>query len=492
MTALELYAPLPKIQPFHSETCKWRIVIGANRSGKTLCGAVELARAMCGKDPYGKYRRANGSALVIGLDYEHVGMLWRKLYLPGAFQVVRERGALRPIRVVSDPRGGYTVDSREKDLPWVDAPPLVPHEEIDSIAWYDRARYIPRTITMKNGWRVSFVSSRASPRQGEHYDIIWLDEQIINPLVIEEVARGVVRVGEHQGYAIWTATGQKQNPLLYDIVKNNEHSKNVCVIGLSIYDNPFIEREEVDIFSSMLTEDQRRVRIFGEFAINNWLVYPDFVPAKHVISEDLCDITAPTAANWTRYFALDPGTRFCATVFGAVNDKGQMIIYDELEIRNGTAESWAAALQLRPDANAFQYWIVDQRAGRGRSMGSSKTVAALYSEAAAGRGVTPKIMGPLARFVPGCDDPKLRREIVRRMLNNNIDGVPQLRIHQRCSKLIYQLTHAMFDEKDPDKRIGKQYDLLDAMEYLVANQPKFVPFTPSVIGAWSTYYVRGV
>lgn len=455
-----------------------------------MCGAIELARAVCGRDPYGKYRPDNGSALVIGLDYEHVGMLWRKLYLPGAFQVVRENGQLRPVRVVADPRGGYVVVSSEKDLPWVDAPPIIPHELIDSIAWYDRARYIPRTVTMANGWRLSFTSSRAAPRQGEHYDLIWVDEQVVNPLIIEEVARAVVRVGEHQGYAIWTATGQRQNPLLYDIVQNKNAAHSVYVLGLSIYDNPFIDRGEVDIFSAMLTDEQRRVRVLGEFAINNWLIYPDFIPEKHVISDDPCDITSPQSVAWTRYLALDPGTRFCATVFGAVNEKGQIIIYDELELRNGTAERWSESLHRRKDANAFQYWIIDKRAGRGQSMGSSKTVAALYSEAAAGRGVTPKIIGPLARFVPGCDDPKLRREIVRRMMCNTIEGAPQLRIHQRCSRLIYQITHAMLDEKNPERRVGNQYDVLDAMEYLVANQPKYVPYTPSPLGALNYVYVR--
>ena len=51
--ALRLYEPMPHQDAMHSERCSERIVLGGNRSGKSLSTFVEDARAATGQDPYG-------------------------------------------------------------------------------------------------------------------------------------------------------------------------------------------------------------------------------------------------------------------------------------------------------------------------------------------------------------------------------------------------------------------------------------------------------
>ena len=53
--ALKLYRPTPQQEEIHKCKASEILVLGGNRSGKSLCTFVEDARAVCGKDPYGKY-----------------------------------------------------------------------------------------------------------------------------------------------------------------------------------------------------------------------------------------------------------------------------------------------------------------------------------------------------------------------------------------------------------------------------------------------------
>ena len=58
--ALKLYRPNPNQEAFHACTASEVLVIGGNRSGKSLCTFVEDARAVTGQDPYNKYPKENG------------------------------------------------------------------------------------------------------------------------------------------------------------------------------------------------------------------------------------------------------------------------------------------------------------------------------------------------------------------------------------------------------------------------------------------------
>ncbi|HOK59008.1 MAG TPA: terminase family protein [Methanothrix sp.] len=471
---VDLYRPLPAFASFHHDRNKWRVLIGSNRSGKTLAAAVELARAVTNRDPYHKYRPTNGVAVVIGLDYNHIGMLWRKLYLPGAIKLIRTSNkSYRAVRFYTDENDGQAHCDRT-DLncrsSWIDAPPLIPPEQIDRCSWHDRSQYIPAVVCLLNGWRIMFFSSRGQVKQGEHYDLVWIDEQIGNNSFYYEAVRGLVDVDNFRSYGIWSATGQKQNPLLWELTQKAKNNKEVKVYFNDIANNPFITKEERDFFAALLPEDEKRVRVDGEMAIEAWRIYSEFDYANHVCTPFIIP------DNWTRYLAMDPGTLHCATVFAAVDPTNNLYIYDIADVQGGGAVAWAKMMEQRADSRMFEAWIIDKRAGRVRSISNQESVANRYFAAAMERDIRPRTIGTLDGFVPGCDEPSVRREVLKEYLLSSAglhDG-PKIKIFDYCGRLIHQIKTAQYDAKNPSRRIKGQFDFLDALEYLVAYRPKAI------------------
>src|SRR5262245_60461101 len=55
-----LYEPQPFQEEFHRSPIPTSVMQKANQVGGTLCGAVEVARALTGQDPHNKYPKTNG------------------------------------------------------------------------------------------------------------------------------------------------------------------------------------------------------------------------------------------------------------------------------------------------------------------------------------------------------------------------------------------------------------------------------------------------
>src|SRR5579859_4814531 len=89
--ALRLYEPLPSQERFHSSAYQERLLRGSNRGGKTLPAAIEVARAVTGQDPFGKYPKSGGLCVCVGKDGAHCAdPMWRKLARAGAFRIIRD------------------------------------------------------------------------------------------------------------------------------------------------------------------------------------------------------------------------------------------------------------------------------------------------------------------------------------------------------------------------------------------------------------------
>src|SRR5262245_2200054 len=162
--ALNLYEPLDVAKEFHSSPAAYRMVVGANRSGKTLMAAVELARACTGRDPHGKYTATGGSAFIVGKDQRHLGqVIYDKLFRAGSFRIIRDRqtGAWRALRpwLAEDHERASRGEAKL-------APPLIPRRYIESISWEKKAENVPAKISLVTGWELFFYSSLGKPPQG--------------------------------------------------------------------------------------------------------------------------------------------------------------------------------------------------------------------------------------------------------------------------------------------------------------------------------------
>jgi len=475
--ALKLYRPFPWAVEFHKQRAKWRLVVGPNRSGKTLVGAVEFCRAIRGMDPYGKYPR-EGRAIVIGLDTEHIAELWRKLSEPGAFWCVYDKklGRMRavrwdPVTMTLDPE-----DAEQRDK-WVAAEPLLPKRAIKSIKYEDRQRGVPKVVET-DGWRISFHSSLGRPPQGGHYNFGWIDEAIYNDQFYYELVRGILDFGRprYKSVAVWTATPQSFNIQLWEMMQRGRlGDEAIAITEMKLEGNPFVTDEEKRLFASMLTEEEYRVRILGEHSIEGWRIYPRFDP-QTVHGVEPFEIPE----HWTVYCAVDPGTQYCGTLLAAVDpDDKHLWVYDGCVLRQSDAREWAAAVKRMTNGRTIEAIVIDCAAGRQTPMGYGRTIASEYWRALEEYNVEVATRGPLHGFLPGTNDVAARQNLLRQMMSiretGPFAGTPKLKIFKgTLPDLERQLSTVRTDPKHPNKRKSERTDLLDCLEYLAAVNPRYV------------------
>lgn len=477
--ALPLYRPLPAAEEFHRSTAKWRVVVGSNRSGKTLAGAVEFSRAFLNCDPYQKYP-AKINALVVGLDSDHLAMQWRKCYEEGAFYLVRDEitRLWRAVRAdANDPRRIAAYDWAYRET-WKPAPPLIPRRSLAALAWEDQKKGIPRFVRSIGGSKALFRSSEGKSPQGDHYNIAWLDEQLGNEDFYREARRGLVELPEDQGHpplGIWTATPQDINVQLLDLMEAaKDNDPHVMMTELLIVDNPFIPESEKEAFYAGMSEEEREVRWFGRPAVYGRRIYNVFNMQQHHGCEGF-----PIPPTWARYVVLDPGRQCCGTLFAAVDpDEDHVWIYDGFTLKNSDAVRWADQVRQREGQQKFEAVICDMRGGRQRPMGASVSVAGTYRRALDDAGVHPRIYGPLDGFLAGTDDVMAREEAVLnwmhlREIGPNV-GTPKLQIFRgTLPELERQIIRAHYDLRKAKKRIHGEEDLLVCLEYLAAANPGY-------------------
>lgn len=468
--ALNLYLPLPTAQKFHCSAAKRRICRGSNRAGKTLVGAVEIARIVTGKDPYKKCPEKDGRLLAVGYDGDHIGqVMWRKLAFPGAFWIVQDEitGAWRSVRPDHDnPQVLDPIDlTRKKD--WKPAPPLIPPRLIKFIAWDQKKNNIPKRVVLHNGWELAFRTSKGAPEQGVDVNVVWFDEELEREDWYAESVRGLV---DREGLFLWTATPQAATEQLLALHEECEKgTPDFAEFHIKIDDNPYLTPEaKRQFYQDMLAsgEDSLAVRYFGDYAAHGLRVYGEFNPAIHC-----CDVFE-IPEHWTRYMIIDPGFQSGATLFGAVPDFGhQKHVYDELMIKQCTAGRWADEVQKRiGDGPQFEAFILDKRMGRQSSVITGDTTYEHYWRALEERGIRARISG----FVAAHDDINARTEALKDWMRKGPDGLCTLQIHEsKCGNLIRQIKAQYFNKRLPDKRVMRNNDLTDDLEYFAAFDPYY-------------------
>ncbi len=482
MEGLALYLPLPLAEQFHQSKTKWRICDGSNRSSKTMSGAIEATRAWCGVDPFDKYPKENGNSLVVGLDLDHIAMMWRKCYEPGAFKIIRDEQtkqwrAVRPNPANLRELDPYDLAYSER---WRDAPPIVSHRLIQSIAWEDRSKGIPRYVTFHRNWKSLFRSSDGKPPQGDAYNFVWLDEEMANVDFYYEAVRGLTGLSpklKHTPRGIWTATAQASNHELLELrEKSDKGEGSVSAFTFLIEDNPYVPLDERMAFIDALPEEERQVRIEGRYAMLGRRVYPMFEPMGIHTCEPF-----EIPENWARYVFTDPGVRHCGSLFAAVDpDEKHVWFYDGFDLQHADAAGWAIQVKDREHGRHFEAMVFDQQMGRETLIGvlSGPNVAKQYWSALEGVKCKPRLIGPLQGFMPGSNDIRAREEALIRWMRPRGSGVFQgtsiLQLFRGILPLLEkQIKHACYEAKKVDKRMKLQEDLLVCLEYAAAYNPAY-------------------
>lgn len=479
--ALRLYEPQPQQELIHACMASERIVLGGNRAGKTLCVAVEAARAATGSDPHKKYPAENGNLVIVGRNWTHIGMVIHKiLFRPGAFKIIRDEhtGQWRAFRYGKD-------DHRKEDAK--PAPPLIPPRMIKDMAWVQKNAGYLQKAELTNGWTIYCFSSEGEPPQGFQADIVWCDEDVSNEAWVGEMQ---ARLADRKGRFIWSAMPHSKNDALLGLCERAEKAEEDGVkdpiikkFTLRFLDNAAIDTEEkrknIERWSA-LGQDELRMRAEGEFTTESTLMYPTFNLSVHLHPRSELP-AGQIPPDWTRYVAIDPGHAVMATLFAAVPpDERFLLIYDELYIRNANALIWGEQYEAKAREQHIYSMIMDMHGGALRDLGSGRLPHELYSEELKKRNLRAQLTG--FGFIPGSDDIPARTALVRQMLHIRGDGTTKLKfLEGSCPNLIREMKRyrkktttvngQVFVTDAPQTR--GEVHACQTLEYLCAYEPKY-------------------
>lgn len=474
--ALKLYEPLPSQADFHKSKAAERLMIGSNRGGKTLPCAVEVARAVCGCDPHDKYPKRDGRCYVVGKDGRHLGaVMWYKLGRAGPFKMIRDQvtGLWRAFRPWE--RADWV--RRHEAKP---APPLIPPRMIADISWEKKNEGIPSLVKLATGWEITFISSLADPSKGVDIDLAWFDEELENDEWYKETA---ARLVDRAGRFIWSATPQAGTQALYDL-HDRAYRQRECdrpaIAEFNVYlaKNPHLDQEQKQLLAEKYTSDEDiRVRVAGEWAIQSYKVYPEYTELIHEVEPFVIP------ADWTRYIAVDPGRQVCAALFLAVPnpaDKqhaGRFYLYDELYLRDCDADQFGRAMREKCQGYVPKAFLIDHHFGRQTESGSGLTVEEQYSSSLKRYGVRSYDTG--AGFIWGGDNVDAGIMAVRDWLRKQDDGKPKVQVFRTLENFITEIKRyhnrrvngRLTDKPDP-KTPGH---LMDCARYLALYEPRWSP-----------------
>lgn len=463
--SLELYLPLPEADRFHASTSRIRMIKGSNRAGKTNSATAEFARIWRGRDPYMKRRDGGLNMLAVGKDTKHLGSpMWRKLYFPGAFEIVpdEDTGMWRAVRPDPlDPRHIDPIDLGRQEL-WKPGPSFIPPSEIETLSWENKAEGVPSLAVLKNGSQARFCASGAFPRQGDENDTVWFDEEIENKKWLGEALRSTVKP---KGILFWSYTPQASTPQAFTLYRRAEAGEaGIEAFFMSIEDNPYLDDEaRAAFYRDCAAEGDEHLAVcyYGRDAILGRMVYPTYDLDVHGTDAH------PIPDNWMRVTVIDPGTRRAAVLFGAVPPTASHVeIYEERVVENKDAFALGQEIRRIEAMHSIEARVIDKKGAQPRTAGRSigDSTADHYMKEFERAGVWPaRLQG--RGFVWSNPDTQSRELTLKAMLT-----AKTMRLHRgRTYRLDKQMKARYYDKHKPHLREARsEHDLTDCCEYLAA------------------------
>ncbi len=512
--ALRLYRPLPHAMPFHLSGASERLLRGGNQASKTMAAAAEFASAATGialtgpnEEPIPfRYPRNRPLLLwVTGYDQKHIGgTIFSKLFRPGAFDVITdlETGLPRTWKP-------WLAEDRDREGEAKPADPLIPERLIKEWAWENKAERVFSVCRLQNGTEIRAFTSGGPCPQGQHVDVIWIDEDIQIP---SHVSEWRMRQGRCRGRFWWSVWPHSANNALIKMVARAEEQQDrekpdIEEIVLQYSQNPYIPEDEKRRILEGYTPEERRSRDRGEFLTDTFLVFPEFGPDLHCLpsriepdrlEKFLAEQHWQIPTTWTNYLVLDPGHRQPAVLFASVPPPEQfgrhVVVWDEIYTPRVGENETAKEVKLRVRGRYFEAFLIDGKAGRQTSMGLTvgQTVEHLYTEAFRRHGIRSRTTG--SGFIRGSTDVPARNMIVRKWMERQEGGGPILRLigdRTAAMQLEFGLYKKRITRRDiTDKVVDRDDHLMGCIGYLAAYDPQYVQppegmdsYDP-VIAAW--------
>lgn len=418
---------------FHKCLKKNRWVFGGNRSGKTECGAVETIWLARGIHPY-RPNKPNIECWVVSLST----------------QVQRD---------VAQSKILYYLN---KD--WIE----------DIVMSSGRKSSMDMgvidTILIKNVFggtsRISFKTCDQGREkfQGTSLDFVWFDEEPPFDIYLECKMRVLDKSGEIFG----TMTPLKGLTWVYDtIYLNSLNDDQVWHIHMQWGDNPFLNKSEVDSFSSSISADELKSRRYGEFVGNGGMVYNEFDENVNVI--DPFDVPH----EWYDTISIDPGLNNPLSAHWYATDyDGNIYVIAEhyeakrnIEYHANCIKSICDRLGWKRSYLGYIEALIDSAANQ-KTLASEKSVSELFADF--GIMVNPKVNKDLFSGINRV-----------KSYFKNASGQSRLYIFRTCTNMIREIKGYFWGSGE--NPIKKDDHSLDELRYYIMTKPDGIKNTQKSI-----------
>ena len=426
---LESYTPYHYQAKFHNESkhSKQRLLMAANRIGKTFCGAAEMAYHLTGLYPdWWDGHRFTGPirAWAGGTSNDKVKtIIQHELLGEPSNPDARGTGAI--------PRDCIHSTSRKAGIPDALSSVLVKH--------------VSGELS-----RLGLLSYEAGKEawMGESLDLIWLDEEPPQE-VYTQALRGIVDRG---GYIYMTFT--PENGITEVVRQFTTDLKSGQSIQNATWDDaPHITGDVKEQILAALPEHERKMRSMGLPMLGSGLIYPIDLESVKVEPFEI-------PSHWPRIAAIDFGYEHPAAWVSAAWDRDNDIVYitDCAKMRKKTPDAQVQEIQSRGGGFTPTAWPQD---GLTSEKGSGIMLKSLYQ--------------PLYLLPDPFKNPV---DHSTGKANNSVEAgiMSILERMQRGSLKVFQHLEPLFEElrmyHRKDGKIVKKFDdAVDAMRYCIQSLP---------------------
>lgn len=351
---LQYFEPYPwQVEFYHSgPDNKQRMLMAANRVGKTASMAVEVAYHLTGLYP----------DWWEGIRFHRPVQVW-------CLGVSGEQ--LRDV-VVRELLGVYLGDGK------FDGSGLVPQRLIRQVTPAMGTPRLPRDVAVSHAAGNTSMVSFKSYTQGQHVlmgssqDFIWIDEEPTDPTIYPQcLTRTATGNDGKGGYVVLTFT--PENGVTELVSQFMDHRvKGQHLANVTWDDAPHLDQDTKDQLLSAIPEYQRDMRSRGIPVLGEGMVFP--------IAEEALKCEAfEVPAHYKRLAGIDFGiTHPTCVVWTAYNpDNDTIYVYDVYKVEGEVPAVHASAIKAR----GKHIPVIYPHDGDSTEKGSGRTLAEMYLEA---------------------------------------------------------------------------------------------------------------
>lgn len=513
--ALDIFRPLPHQEAFYDFTSSEILLMGGNRSGKTVNGAVWFAAYLLDREitfrdgskhrPRPAWQRKRPLlAWTVGYNWDHIGQtIYRVLFKDGLFDMIRDIETDQ--WVAYDPLNPSHVERKDHRRP---APALIPRgfmPKLNEWSWEDKkARQFKMVTSVDESVTLcAYPSTAPEAKAGDPVGLIWIDERLDDDSFLPEYQ---ARLTDYRGRLLWTSYPADKSVQLRRMErralsqeKEGVQNPTTQMLRLPSSDNAFLSQDALRDRNMSWSEQERRQRDSGEFTDDEIVMYYNFSPETHDAMPDnylphdrvakiLHENNGMPPKHWRRDMILDPGTNHPAILFVATappdvcGGRIQYIAYDEIYPGRMDADKIIQMAALRHGQEVFQSFIIDGHAGRIYPTGFTIKVEDVYQQANANHGLRSVSTGHM--FQHGSDNIEARGQLLLDAFSTKDDGLPTFRVVvKKCPHLVRQLTETLRQVVAEESGVkqtldrpakNQAMDVLVCAEYFISMKPKYI------------------